>query len=90
MTVVPGEPHVLDSLGWAYFKLGKYDKAEQYLVQASEKLKSATVYEHLGNLYDKLDKKDLAVADWQKALALLTEPSDLARLKSKIAAASNK
>ena len=84
----PADPNILDSLGWAYFKLSKYDQAEKYLVEASEKTKSATNFEHLGDLYDKLAKKDLALTNWRKSLALLTEPGDVARLKSKIAASA--
>ena len=42
----------LDSLGWAYFKLGKYDLAEETLNKASLRMGSdPTVQDHLGDLF---------------------------------------
>ena len=44
----------LDSLGWAYFKLGQYELAEENLRQAVERDQTdPTVHDHLGDLYDK-------------------------------------
>lgn len=34
----PGDPSILDSVGWGYFKKGEYGKAEEYLRKAFEKL----------------------------------------------------
>ena len=46
----------LDSLGWAYFKLGKYELAEDNLLKASERIGTdPTVQDHLGDLYRKPD-----------------------------------
>jgi tetratricopeptide (TPR) repeat protein len=59
----------LDSLGWAYFKLGKYDAAEENLVKASQREgKDATVQDHLGDLYQKTGRLKLAAAHWERAL----------------------
>src|ERR671935_3330024 len=47
----------LDSLGWAYFKLGNYDLAEENLRKASQRIgNDATVQDHLGELYQKLGR----------------------------------
>ena len=48
----PNNGAYLDSLGWAYFKLGKYDLAEETLNKAAVHMGSdPTVQEHLGDLY---------------------------------------
>jgi tetratricopeptide (TPR) repeat protein len=60
----------LDSLGWAYFKLGKYDLAEENLTKASLRMGSdPTVQDHLGDLYQKTGRLKLAAAHWERAVA---------------------
>jgi TonB family protein len=74
----------LDSLGWAYFKLGKLDEAERYLTEAARwYIGSATVQEHLGDVYDRLGKKEMARTTWQKALFFSTDAKQSERLRSK-------
>jgi Putative Zn-dependent protease, contains TPR repeats len=81
----PTNPSYLDSLGWAYFKLGKYGEAEKYLRDAARRsADSATIQEHLGDVYQKQGKNDLARAAWQKALNLTTDAEDLKRLREKL------
>lgn len=59
----------LDSLGWAYFKLGNYDLAEENLRRASERLDNdPTVQDHLAELYQKTGRLKLAAAHWERAL----------------------
>jgi tetratricopeptide (TPR) repeat protein len=59
----------LDSLGWAYFKLGKYDLAEENLAKASLRMGSdPTVQDHLGDLYQKTGRLKLAAAHWERAV----------------------
>lgn len=81
----PTNPSYLDSLGWAYFKLGKFAEAEKYLKDAA-KLDggSATIQEHLGDVYQKLNKPELAKKAWQKALNLTSDAEEINRLKAKL------
>lgn len=59
----------LDSLGWIYFKLGKYDLAEENLRKASERMNNdPTVQDHLGDLYQKKGQLKQAAAHWERAL----------------------
>src|ERR1700735_3045757 len=59
----------LDSLGWAYFKLGKYDLAEEALNKARLRLGSdPTVQDHLGDLFQKTGRLKLAAAHWERAV----------------------
>ena len=65
----PANGAYLDSLGWAYFKLGKYDLAEDNLTKASQHMGAdPTVQEHLGDLYQKTGRLKLAAAHWERAL----------------------
>ena len=59
----------LDSLGWAYFKLGNYDQAEENLVKASQKMSNdGTIQDHLAELYFKTGRVKLAASHWERAL----------------------
>lgn len=59
----------LDSLGWAYFKMGRYDLAEAPLESAANLIQNdPTIHEHLGNLYLHMGKTALAQEEWQRAL----------------------
>ncbi|MBV9956773.1 MAG: tetratricopeptide repeat protein [Acidobacteria bacterium] len=81
----PTNPSFLDSLGWAYFKLGQLDDAERYLADAARRSDgSATIQEHLGDLYQKRGRLEQARAAWQKSLSLLNEGEQATRLKQKL------
>lgn len=70
----------LDSLGWAYFKMGQYPLAEENLRKASERVSTdPTVHDHLGELYEKTGRLRLAVAQWDQSLAQYarTVPADV-------------
>jgi tetratricopeptide (TPR) repeat protein len=70
VSLEPTNGAYLDSLGWAYFKLGKYDLAEENLTKASLRMGSdPTVQDHLGDLYQKTGRLKLAAAHWERAVA---------------------
>jgi tetratricopeptide (TPR) repeat protein len=83
-----------DSLGWAYFKENKLPEAEEQLRKAAARaIHDPTILGHLGDLYAKMGKDDLAEAQWQKsveewhrALRGDFEPAKLAEVEQKIAA----
>jgi tetratricopeptide (TPR) repeat protein len=69
LTLEPNNGAYLDSLGWAYFKLGKYDLAEENLTKAESHMGTdPTVQEHLGDLYQKTGRLKLAAAHWDRAV----------------------
>lgn len=81
----PTNPSYLDSLGWAYFRLGNFENAERYLKDAARlDSSSPTIQEHLGDTFEKLEKRDLARTSWAKALQLSSDNADIERLKSKL------
>ena len=65
----PANSAYLDSLGWAYYRLGKYDQAEDSLTKASQHMGAdPTVQQHLGDLYQKTGRLKLAVTHWERAI----------------------
>jgi tetratricopeptide (TPR) repeat protein len=98
LTFEPNNGAYLDSLGWTYFKLGKYDLAEQNLTKAESHMGTdPTVQEHLGDLYQKIGRLKLAAAHWDRAVQEWnrTVPSELdseafAKVQQKLDAAKVK
>jgi tetratricopeptide (TPR) repeat protein len=81
----PTNPSYLDSLGWAYFKMGNLAEAEKHLKQAAKyDPGSATIQEHLGDVYQKQGKTPLAKTAWQKALTLSSDTEEINRIKIKL------
>jgi len=67
----PTNQSYLDTYGWVYFRMERYDEAERYVRKAIELgSKSAVIHEHLGDIYYKMSRKDKAMELWQKALDL--------------------
>jgi tetratricopeptide (TPR) repeat protein len=70
LALEPTNGAYLDSLGWAYFKLGKYDLAEESLNKAAVHMGTdPTVQEHLGDLYQKTGRLKMAAVHWERAVA---------------------
>ena len=70
LAIEKDNPSYLDSLGWAYFKMGQYDDARQPLEKAATAMpKSSVIQEHLGDLYLQLQRYDDAAAAFGRALA---------------------
>jgi len=87
----PTNPSYLDSFGWAYYKLGKLKEAERYLSDAARRNPaSATIQEHLGDLFQRLGQREKAQTSWRKALSLAAEAADSARIKAKLNGETNK
>lgn len=83
--IEPNNSSYLDSLGWAYFKLGKLDLAEEYLKKALKfDASSATILEHLGDVYHKQGRSELARQMWQRALNLASDPEQVGGLRTKL------
>jgi len=73
----PDNGAYLDSLGWVYFAKKEYLKAEEYLLQAIEHLQEAVVYEHAGDLYQAMGKKEKALFYYRQGLTLDPESESL-------------
>lgn len=81
----PTNSSFLDSLGWAHFKLGQFDAAERQLTEAARRGSgSATIQEHLGDVYFGQGKKEQARVAWEKSLKLLTDGDQASRIRQKL------
>lgn len=67
----------LDSMGWAYFKKGNFKEAETYLKKAIGFVKDPVIYEHLGDLYSKLENLKEAVYYYQEGLKYFPDNKNL-------------
>jgi tetratricopeptide (TPR) repeat protein len=68
MAAEPDNLAYRDSMGWVLFRLGKYPEALVELEKAAAGQKpDAAVLDHLGDVYQKLNQRDKAVASWRKA-----------------------
>jgi len=77
LTVSPKNGAYLDSLGWVYFKRGKYQEAIDTFLKADELLKDPVIYEHLGDVYYKMNQFDDAIKYWEMSLKLLPEQKNI-------------
>ena len=60
----------LDSMGWIYYKQNKLTEAEATLHKAVERdSHDPTIHSHLGEVYAKLGRNELAAAEWEKSLS---------------------
>lgn len=77
----PGSGLIVDSLGWAHYRLGDYDRAVKYLERALELVpEDPTLHEHLGDAYWMSGRRREARFQWQHALD--REPTDPNQIKS--------
>jgi len=67
----PNDGYVVDSLGWAYFRMGDYDEAVLHLERAVElRPEDPVINEHLGDAYWRVGRQLEAGFQWRRALAL--------------------
>lgn len=64
----PDDPFILDSVGWAQFRLGNLDEAEKYLRQAMEQRPDPEIAAHLGEVLWAKGERALAQDLWQSQL----------------------
>jgi len=64
----PADPFILDSMGWAHYRLGQLDEAERYLRQAMSERPDAEIAAHLGEVLWKKGEIERAREVWQSQL----------------------
>ena len=81
----PDSYHIIDSLGWAHYKIGDFEKALLFLERAME-LESTDpiVNDHLGDVLWMLGRKREAKFQWKKSLAFKPEPVDKKKYRRQI------
>jgi tetratricopeptide (TPR) repeat protein len=77
--------YIVDSLGWAYYRIGKYDEAVKHLDRAVElKPEDPTINDHLGDAYWKVGRTVEARFQWAHARDLGPEPDELPAIEAKL------
>ena len=64
----PNDGYIIDSLGWAYYQIGKYEEAVEQLEKASQLLSDVIIIDHLGDALFYTDRKIEALFQWERAL----------------------
>jgi len=86
VSLAPNDGYIIDSLGWAHYKLGDYDIAVRELEKAIDLMPSdPTINDHLGDAYWKVGRHIEAHFQWNHAKASKPEPEELAKIEAKIA-----
>jgi tetratricopeptide (TPR) repeat protein len=81
----PDDGYIVDSLGWAYFRIAKYDEAVRYLERAVElKPEDPTINDHLGDAYWRVGRVLEARFQWNHARDLKPEPEELLKIEEKL------
>ncbi len=85
--ITPFEPNLLDSLGWAYYQYGEYERAKTLVEQAMELYKPFSNWElhaHLGDIYWRLGRQQDAMTQWQKSLNARPPRKETAELQDRL------
>jgi len=81
----PKDGAIVDSLGWAYYKIGHYEEAIAALEEAVRlRPEDPTINDHLGDAYWQVGRKFEAVFQWKHAIAGAPEPEELAKIETKL------
>ena len=81
----PFDGYIVDSVGWAYYRLGRYHDAIEALEQAVRLVPGEpTINDHLGDAYWKVGRKLEARFQWDHALAFGPEPGEKAKIARKL------
>jgi tetratricopeptide (TPR) repeat protein len=81
----PNDGYIIDSLGWAYYRLGRFDEAVEKLEQAAV-LRPADpeINDHLGDAYWQVGRKLEAKFQWRVAYSMDTEGNVKKRVAPKL------
>jgi len=77
--------HLVDSLGWAHYRLGDYASAVEYLEKALELVPDdPTINDHLGDAYWKSGRTTEARYQWRQALQFKPDEEDIKPIEAKL------
>ena len=81
----PNDGYIVDSLGWAYFRLGNYAKATENLERAIELVpEDPTINDHLGDAYWRTGRRLEARFQWNRALLFKPEADEASKIEGKL------
>jgi tetratricopeptide (TPR) repeat protein len=81
----PDNGYYVDSLGWAYYRMGDFQNAVKQLDRAVElRPEDPVLNDHLGDAYWQVGRRLEARYQWSQALSLNPEPEDEVRIRAKL------
>src|SRR5579883_2838467 len=81
----PNDGYIVDSLGWAHYRLGEFTKASEILEHAIELLpEDPTINDHLGDAYWQSGRLAEARNQWRRALLFKPEANEVKVIETKI------
>jgi tetratricopeptide (TPR) repeat protein len=81
----PDDGYIVDSLGWAYYRLGNYEEATKQLERAIElKPEDPTINDHLGDAYWRIGRVLEARFQWAHARDLKPDAEELPKIEEKL------
>ena len=85
VNLAPDQGYIIDSLAWAYFRLGRYADAVAPQEKASLLMPvDAVVTDHLGDVYWMAGRKREAQYQWHRALSFKPDAKDATRIQRKL------
>ena len=83
----PQSGAMIDSLGWAYYRLGNFKLAVEYLERAIDiEAGDPDINNHLGDAYWRVGRRDEAIFQWRRVLTLDPDAKLKAEAEAKLAA----
>ena len=81
----PNDGYIVDSLGWALYRMGEYKAAARRLEQAVLlRPEDPTINDHLGDAYWRVGRQLEANFQWKRALTLKPETDQIPAIEKKI------
>ena len=81
----PEDGYIVDSLGWAHYRLGDYSSAVEYLEKAIELVpEDPTINDHLGDAYWQSGRSSEARFQWRRALQFGPEADEIKPIEAKL------
>ncbi|MHA1523519.1 MAG: tetratricopeptide repeat protein [Alphaproteobacteria bacterium] len=81
----PNDGYIVDSLGWAYYRIGKFEKAVEELERAAElRADDSVINDHLGDAYWQVGRRLEAKFQWSHALEMKPADDQIALIKAKL------
>jgi tetratricopeptide (TPR) repeat protein len=91
LAIDPDNGSYLDSIGWAYYKDGKFDLALDHLKRAADMLTTnSVVQDHYADLLFRMGRYDAAIEAWNRALSGDGDSIDRGDIDKKIRSAKQK
>lgn len=86
----PDNGFIIDSLGWVYYRLGDFQKAQRELERSLVLIPDDPhIYDHLGDVYRSLKRFNKAREVYQKAYEIFKDEKNKVKIKQKIDALEN-